>query len=268
MKKFTLFSAIFIVVSLLIIAVGAPFFTPQSANSVDLSMRFAPSGEVFWLGTDHLGRSELARLSLAIGVSLGSAFATLALILILGVSAGGLAGFAGGRTDQILMRVCDVFFSVPTVILALFLVGIFGAGLFNIVTAIALSHWAWYARMVRSVVFSLKNNEYVMISVTSGASFLGNFKRNMLKPILSQCLVLATLDVGHIVLHICGLSFLGLGVKAPTPELGVMINDAKEYVFSRPEFAIYPGIVIFLCVASFNVIGEHLRDKLGDSRYL
>ena len=90
MKKFTLFSAIFIVVSLLVISVSAPFFAPQSVNNVDLSMRFAPSGEVFWLGADHLGRSELARLSLAIGVSLGSAFATLALILILGVLVGGL----------------------------------------------------------------------------------------------------------------------------------------------------------------------------------
>ncbi|CAD7286947.1 nickel ABC transporter permease subunit NikC [Campylobacter suis] len=261
MKKFGVYFAFFMAFLLIFISIFAHYIVPADVNEVDLLLKFEGISSEHFLGTDHLGRDEFFRLLLATSVSLKAAFLTLFLIIFIGVFIGGVAGFAGGRVDQIFMRICDLFFSVPTLILALFLVGILGVGLTNIIIAIALSHWAWYARIVRSIVLGLKNNEYVMISVTSGASFWQNFKKNMLKPIISQCLVLATLDIGHIILHISGLSFLGLGVKAPTPEWGVMISDAKEYIFSHPELIFYPGFMIFLCVMSFNIIGEYLCEK-------
>lgn len=266
MKKIWLNFAFFTAFTMIFIMFFAPLLVLFDPNEINLDAKFAPAGLSHFLGTDHLGRDVFSRLLVATGTSLGSAFATIFLILFLGILVGGTAGFAGGRTDQILMRVCDVFFSVPTVILALFLVGVLGTGLFNVIIAIAASHWAWYARIVRSIVLSLKNADYVLITRTSGASEAVNFRKNMLRPILAQCAVLASLDIGHIVLHISGLSFLGLGVKAPAAEWGVMISDAKEYIFSHAELIFYPGIAIFLCVMSFNVIGDFLRDKFGVSQ--
>ncbi|MDO5045920.1 nickel ABC transporter permease subunit NikC [Campylobacter sp.] len=268
MRKLSLYMAFFIAFVLVFTGIFAPFITPYDPNEIDLLAKFEPASLTHLLGTDHLGRDEFSRLIYATSVSLNSAFATLFIIISLGVIIGGTAGFTGGRTDQILMRICDVFFSIPTVILALFLVGILGTGLINVIIAIAVSHWAWYARIVRSIVLSLRNNEYILITVTSGASTLVNFRKNMLKPILSQCIVLATLDIGHIILHISGLSFIGLGVKAPMAEWGIMISDGKDHIFSHPELIYYPGFAIFLCVMSFNIIGDYLRDKLDVNEHL
>ena len=262
-KKLIVYAAFIIAALAIFTAIFAYAIVPYDPNEIDLLAKFEPASLDHLLGTDHLGRDEFSRLLTAASISLNSAFATLFLILFLGILIGGAAGFAGGRTDQILMRVCDVFFSVPTVILALFFVGILGTGLINVVIAITVSHWAWYARIVRSIVLGLKNADYVLITRVSGASAAANFRKNMLRPILAQCSVLATLDLGHIVLHIAGLSFLGLGVKVPTPEWGVMISDGKEYLFSHPELIYYPGAAIFLCVMSFNIIGDYLRDKFG-----
>ncbi|AGT45022.1 nickel ABC transporter permease subunit NikC [Treponema pedis] len=265
MKKIGLYVAIFAALIMIFVSVFSYWLVPYDPNEIDLLAKFEPAGKTHLFGTDHLGRDTFSRLLAATSISLNSAFVTLFLILSLGILVGGTAGFAGGKTDQILMRICDIFFSVPTVILALFLVGILGVGLTNVIIAIAVSHWAWYARIVRSIVLSLKNSDYVLITITSGASTFTNFRKNMLKPILSQCAVLATLDIGHIVLHISGLSFLGLGVKAPTAEWGIMISDGKEYIFSHPELIVYPGFAIFLCVMSFNIIGDFLRDKFDVS---
>lgn len=158
------------------------------------------------------------------------------------------------------MRICDLFLSLPTIVLSLFLVGILGAGLENVMLAIALTHWAWYARIIRSIVLGLKHREFVLLSQVYGASNWQIFKRNMLTPILTQCFVLATMDIGHIMLHIAGLSFLGLGVQPPQAEWGVMLSDSKDYVFSNPELLLYPGLALFIAVALFNMLGDSLRD--------
>jgi len=154
-----------------------------------------------------------------------------------------------------------MFFSVPTIVLSLFFVGILGTGLTNVIIAIAVSHWAWYARMTRAIVISLKSKEYILLSKVSGAGAISNYVKNVFRAVWTQCLVLGTLDIGHIMLHISGLSFLGLGVKAPTPEWGIMISDGKDYLFSAPQIILYPGVMIFLCVMSFNILGDYLRDK-------
>ncbi len=133
--------------------------------------------------------------------------------------------------------------------------------------AIALTHWAWYARIVRSIMLSLKNKEYVLVSKMCGALGVESFKKNMLRPILAQCVIVATLDIGHVMLHIAGLSFLGLGVKSPTSEWGIMISDAKDFIFTYPELIYYPGVALFLYVMSFNIIGDYLRDKLDGARW-
>lgn len=263
--KIIQYTVIFLALCVIFLMFFGSSLAPHDPNLINLSLKFAPISSKHLLGCDHLGRDEFSRLISATSLSLQSAFFTLILILTLGIIIGGFSGFMGGKIDQALMRICDIFLSFPTVVLALFLVGILGSGLTNVIIAIALTHWAWYARIVRSIVLTLKTKEYVLISQISGASVIENFSKNMLKPIISQCIVLATLDIGHIMLHISGLSFLGLGVKAPTPEWGIMISDAKEYIFSHSELIFYPGLALFITVFVFNMLGDMLRDKLDVS---
>ena len=162
--------------------------------------------------------------------------------------------------DKVIMRICDVFLSLPTIVLSLFLVGVLGSGLENIILAIALTHWAWYARIVRGLVLNLKSKDFVLLSSSFGLSPWQNFKTNILLPLVSQCLVLATMDIGHIILHIAGLSFLGLGVQPPQAEWGVLLSDSKDYMWSNPELLLYPGLALFITIALFNLLGDSLRD--------
>lgn len=261
-RKFSLMGkvSLFFVLMILFISIFAPFFISHDPNEIHLDSAFAPISFNNLLGGDFLGRDILARLIYGARTSLFSIFIALFFIVFLGVLIGGACGFLGGVFDRVVMRICDIFFSIPTTILALFFVGIFGTGLLNILIAIILTHWAWYARITRSIAFSFKNKEFVMLSNTFGATRFNNFKRNFLPPILSQCLVLATMDIGHMMLHIAALSFLGLGVLPPNSEWGVMISEAKDFLWSYPSLVLYPGIALFIVVASFNMLGEALRD--------
>lgn len=149
----------------------------------------------------------LSRLIAGVRVSLGSVVITLALTLAMGIVIGGAAGFLGGRADQVIMRITDVFLTFPTLVLALFMVGMLGTGLVNVILAIALSHWAWYARIVRGIVMSLRHREFLLAARMSGAGPVRTFWEHLLPATFSQLVVLATLDVGHIMLHVSGLSF-------------------------------------------------------------
>lgn len=242
-------------------ALAAPLL-PWDPEAVDLMARLEGPGAAHWLGTDHLGRDLLARLLHGASVSLGAVSVIVALILALGIGIGGLSGFLGGRTDRIVMRVCDGFLTVPTFVLAMFMVGVLGTGLTNVVLAIALSHWAWYARIVRGMVLSLRERDFVAAAIVSGASRLRVFAEHILPGVLVQLVVLATLDIGHMILHVAGLSFLGLGVTPPTPEWGVMISDAREFIWTQPMLMLWPGLTILLTVMGFNLLGDALRDRL------
>lgn len=247
---------------LMVLAVFGPVIVPFDPNDIDLARRLLPPDTAHWLGTDHLGRDILSRLIAGTRVSLGSVVIALSSIIILGILVGGAAGYLGGRADQIIMRVTDIFMTFPTLVLALFMIGMLGTGIVNVIVAIALSHWAWYARIVRSIVMSLRNREYILASRLAGAGRIRIFVEHLLPATLSQLLVLATLDIGHIMLHVAGLSFLGLGVTPPTAEWGVMINDARQYIWTNPLLMLWPGLALFLSVMAFNVIGDKVRDRL------
>ena len=245
-----------------ICAVFGSWLAPYDPNAVNLLGRLQSPSAAHWLGTDHLGRDILSRLMVGTRVSLGSVALCLLLILATGIVVGGASGFIGGRTDQIIMRVTDVFLTFPTLVLALFMVGMLGTGLVNVIIAIALSHWAWYARIVRGIVLSLKHRDFILASRLAGATRVQVFIKHLLPATLSQLLVLATLDIGHMMLHVSGLSFLGLGVTAPTPEWGVMISDARQYVWTEPLLVFWPGLALFLSVMAFNILGDAIRDRL------
>ncbi|WP_249691594.1 nickel ABC transporter permease subunit NikC [Stappia sp. WLB 29] len=254
--------ALAVVALLLVAAVAGPWISPHDPDAIDLTQRLRGADAVHWLGTDHLGRDILSRLIAGVRVSLGVVALTLALILVLGIVVGGASGFIGGRTDQLIMRVTDVFLTFPTLVLALFMIGMLGTGLVNVVIAIALSHWAWYARIVRGIVLSLRHRDYLLAARLAGASRLRIFAAHLLPATLSQLLVLATLDIGHMMLHVSGLSFLGLGVAPPTAEWGVMIGDARQFVWTAPLLIFWPGLALFVSVMAFNILGDALRDRL------
>ncbi|MBS5838161.1 MULTISPECIES: nickel ABC transporter permease subunit NikC [Pseudomonas] len=251
-----------LVALLLLMALLGPWLSPYDPTLVNLDDRLLPASSAHWLGTDHLGRDVLSRLIVGTRLSLGSVVLTLGLVLFLGVVIGGMAGVIGGKLDMFLMRLCDMFLTFPTLVLAFFLIAVLGTGLTNVIIAIALSHWAWYARMVRGMVIAQRNRDYVLASRLAGASRLTRLRQHIMPNVVGQLLVLASMDIGHMMLHVSGLSFLGLGVSPPTPEWGVMINDSKEFIWTHPQLLLWPGLMIFLAVMAFNLLGDALRDRL------
>ncbi|KAA0972546.1 nickel ABC transporter permease subunit NikC [Aureimonas fodinaquatilis] len=254
--------ALAIIGLLALTALFGSWLTPYSPQAIDLANRLQPPDSANWLGTDHLGRDILSRLIEGAGISLGAVAITLSLIVTLGIVIGGSAGFIGGRYDQIVMRITDIFLTFPTLVLALFLIAILGTGLINVIIAITLSHWAWYARIVRGIVLSLRHREFVLAARMAGAGRVRIFVDHLLPATLSQLVVLATLDIGHIMLHISALSFIGLGVAPPAAEWGVMMSDARQFVWTQPLMIFWPGLALFISVMAFNRLGDAMRDRL------
>ncbi|MFC5384935.1 nickel ABC transporter permease subunit NikC [Aquamicrobium segne] len=250
------------IVALITAAILGPMLSPYAPDAINLGQRLQPPGFEHFLGTDHLGRDILTRLMMGARLSIGTVFITLLLIVVLGAAIGGASGFIGGRTDQVIMRIADVFLTFPTLVLALFMIGVLGTGLVNVIIAIVLSHWAWYARMVRGIVLSLKHRDFILASRLAGVKNFRIFTRHLLPATASQLVVLATLDIGHIMLHVSALSFLGLGVAPPAAEWGVMLSDARQYVWTQPFLMIWPGLALFVTVMAFNLAGDALRDRL------
>lgn len=242
-------------------AVFAPAIAPSDPTDVVLADKFAPPSMDHPLGCDHLGRDVLSRLVYGTRTSVGSVAAILAIVMLLGFAVGSVSGYAGGAVDTTLMRFCDVFLTFPTFILAMFLIGVLGTGMTNVIIAVSLTHWAWYARIIRSMVLTLKNREYVLAAKVAGTGRVRLVVRHILPPIMAQLLILCTLDIGHMMLHVSGLSFLGLGVTPPMPEWGVMISDARQYIWTHPELIMMPGAMIFVTVMAFNLLGDALRDS-------
>lgn len=251
-----------LVALLAVLAVVGPSVTFHDPNAVDLAARLQGPSLAHLLGTDHLGRDLLARLVAGARVTLFTVAVIIALVLLLGIIVGGTAGYAGGAVDNGLMRLCDVFLTVPTFVLAMFMVGALGTGLVNVIIAIVLSHWAWYARIVRGLVLSLRERDYILAARISGASPVAVFTEHILPGVIAQVAVLATLDIGHMALHVAGLSFLGLGVQPPTAEWGVMINDARQFIWTQPMLMVWPGLMILVTVMAFNRLGDAMRDRL------
>jgi len=260
-KKLT---AIALIVAAVLVAMAAfsPLLATANPDHTDIDRKLEPPSLSEPLGTDHLGRSIYSRLVYGARASLGSVAVIIAAILILSFVVGGASGYLGGTADAVIMRLCDVILTFPTFILALFLIGILGTGLTNVIIAIVMTHWAWYARMVRGMVLQLRNREHVLAAKVTGTPALLLGARHILPPVAAQMAVLASLDIGHMMLHVSGLSFLGLGVQPPTPEWGVMIGDARQFLRTAPQLMLFPGLMIFLSVMAANILGDALRDRL------
>ncbi len=245
-----------------LVALGAPLLTPHDPIAINpTAVKQGPS-RIHPLGTDNLGRDVLSRLLYGARPSLGTAAAASFLILIIGVTAGTLSGYVGGRVDEVLMRVVDVLLAFPSLILALAIAGMLGPGLTHVMIGMAAVWWVGYARIVRGLVLSVRERQFVEAGHALGASPARIIWRHILPNVMPPVIVLVTLDIGGLILAISGLNFLGLGVQPPWPEWGAMLNEGRPFLFSTPSLMLYPGLAISLVVVGFNMLGDALRDVL------
>jgi peptide/nickel transport system permease protein len=243
-------------------ALAAPLLAPHDPLAINLRRALELPSAEHLLGTDHLGRDILSRMLYGARGSLGAAAAIVVVSSGAGLVVGLVAGYLGGWVDELAMRCVDIVLALPSFVLALVLAGILGPGLLNVVLAMALVRWASPARVVRSLVLSLREREFVMAARVVGASDGRVVFRHLLPNVLGPLSVLATLNLGSAILGLAGLSFVGLGTQIPHPEWGAMLNQARPYIQTVPRLMVIPGVAIALSVFAANVLGDALRDRL------
>lgn len=248
-------------------ALFAPLLAPHDPEPVSLAERLLPPGGEYPLGTDGLGRCLYSRLLFGARLTLQYSLTVLAVTLVIGIPVGLLAGYCGGIVDSVIMRFVDIILAFPNLVLALVVVGILGPGLLNAMLALALVSWVGYARVVRGMVLSIKEKEYIAAARVCGSRGPALVRRHVLPNVLPPVAVLATLDLGKLILAISTLSFLGLGAQPPTPEWGAMINDARPFMQTFPRLMVIPGAAIAVTVLGFNLLGDGLRDALDPQGY-
>ncbi len=249
---------------LILIALGAvfaPFIATHDPNEQTPDFLEAPSSEHF-LGTDDLGRDLFSRIVYGARVSLFVGISTVLLSAIIGIFLGLVSGYYGGWMDNIIMRYIDLQWAFPNFIIAVYLVAVFGTGLLNVIIAITLAFLDDFARVVRAMVLSIREQEYVVAARSIGASNSRIQMRHIMPNTMAPVIVQATVSVSYAILAEAGLSFLGLGVKPSTPTWGLILSDSRTF-FSRGWWlAVFPGLAIMITVLSINFVGDALRDIL------
>ena len=252
-----------LVVSLLLAGLVAPWLPLDDPTQISLSHRLHPPSVENPLGTDHLGRDTFSRIVHGARMTLLAAVATLVLSMTIALAVGMVSGYNGGWIDTALMGVVDLLLAFPSLILALAVAGALGPGLFNVLLAAGAVWWVGHARIIRGITLGARNMEYVTAARAVGAGNLRIFLRHIGPNILGPIIVMASLDVGWIILGIAGLSFLGLGAQPPMPEWGAMLNDARPFLQTAPRLLLLPGAAIFIAALGFNLLGDGLRDLLA-----
>ncbi|QCS52914.1 nickel transporter permease [Priestia flexa] len=237
------------------------FYLKYDPTLTNLEKRLEGMSMAHPLGTDHLGRDILTRLLLGAQQTIGFSALALGVALLVGIPIGLISGYKRGVVDRLFMRIADSFLAFPDTVVAIVLSGLLGPGIGNLVLAIVMVKWVNYARLVRSTVLSESQKEYVLVARTNGLSALQIMKKHLAPHIIGYVLVMASLDLGKIILLISSLSYIGLGAQPPIPEWGAMLNDSRPYFQSNPELMIYPGLAIVGVVLVTNIIGDYLRDQ-------
>ena len=277
--QYPLIPMVILLIVLIIPAIGAEFIAPHDPLDAKLSDRLLPP---FWmgehsengvllreagstkhlLGTDKQGRDILSRIIHGSRISLEVSLISIMLGGVIGCSLGLIAGYYGGKLDHLIMRLVDIALSIPGVLLALVIVSVLGPSLQTVIIVIALLIWARYARMMRGECLSLKHQGFVDRARVSGASNFRILTRHIFPNVVNTAVVLATLEIGHVILLEATLSFLGAGIPRPTPAWGLMVADGREQIVHAWWIAMFPGLAILLTVMSMNLMGDWLRDRL------
>lgn len=250
---------------LVLAAVFAPLIAPdpeQGRGAAATAQRNLGPSLDHLLGTDPLGRDVLSRIVYGARPALGVSLSVVALAVLVGVPLGLIAGYRGGRVDEAIMRVTDMFLAFPPLLLAMVIVSLLGPSLWNAALALAISWWPWYARLVRGVAASLRERPFVEGARALGLSDWAVMRRHLLPNALGPIVVQATVDVGSVILAAASLAFLGLGAQAPSPDWGLMVFDGRASIFEHWWYSAFAGLAIFLAVLGFNLVGDALRDAL------
>lgn len=242
-------------------AVGAPLLAPYDPLAIGPATLQSPS-HAHLLGTDRLGRDVLSRLLFGARLSLLAAFVATVLIMAIGITVGTVAGYFGGFLDTALMRYVDGLLALPSLVFVLAIAGFFAPSLLTLIEILAAVSWGGYARLVRGLVLTARESEFVVASRAIGAGSGRIILRHVLPAVLSHVVVLASLELGYVILAISGLSFLGLGAQPPTPEWGAMVNEGRTFFASSPHVLVAAGACIWLAVLGCNLLGDGLRDAL------
>ena len=257
MKKFSV-----VILGFWLLAVLLGYAVNLQPNNIDLNAILTAPSAQHWLGADDLGRDILARVLKGVEVSLWVSLIVTVITMSLGVLIGLLAGFLGGKTDQFLMQITDVFLAFPGILLAIAFAAVLGAGLGNLIAALCLTGWVSYARLTRAQTMSLRNRQHVVAAESLGA----NLPRMLLKhilPLLSSILIVeATYSLASVMIAEASLSFLGLGIQAPHASWGAMLRDGVRYMLIAPHYVLVVGFCMMSLILAINLGGDYLRDKM------
>lgn len=257
---------------LLVCALGGEHLLAHDPNGLDLGLAFQPPAWLaggnwaYPLGTDNMGRDVLARIMAGTRISLVAALYAIVLSGGIGTAVGMVAGYFGGRVDALIMRLVDIQMSIPSLALALVLAAVLGPGFETVVLVIVVTYWTWYARIVRGEVLSLKQRDYVALARVAGCGTLVIFRRHLLPNLFNTLLVLATLQVGQVIIFEASLSFLGLGIQQPDVSWGLMLADARNYITNAWWVITMPGLAIMATCLASNLLGDWLRDHFDPRR--
>lgn len=252
-----------VIIILMLILVAFPnYIAPEYYDNQDYSRAFTAPCREYPLGTDQFGRDMLSRLIWGTRMSITVGVVSVLASLIIGGIIGAIAGFYGGKIDNILMRFMDIILAIPSMLLAIAIAAALGGSLMNLMLAISISSIPSYARVVRGSVMTVKGVDFVEATRSVGASNRRLIFRHMLPNALAPIIVQATLGIASSIICACGLSYLGMGIQPPTPEWGSMLSSARQYIRNYPYLVIYPGLAIMISVAAFNLFGDGLRDAL------
>jgi peptide/nickel transport system permease protein len=248
---------------LVVVALAAPWLAPASPTAQNLPARLSPPNSAHWLGTDELGRDILSRIIFGARVSMLVSINVVLGAGLVGLAIGSLAGYFGGWFDRFVNIVLiNAFLSFPGILLAIAFAAFLGPGLGKVILALVVTGWAGYARLARAQILQAKEMEYVLAARSLGASDARILARHLLPNILQPILVQATIAMAGAILAESTLSFLGVGVIAPMPSWGAMLNDARSHLFDAPHLVIFPALAVMTAVLAFNLLGDALRDWL------
>ena len=251
-----------ILVVIAVIALAANWIAPYGVNDVDVPDALQHPSGAHWFGTDELGRDVFSRVLVAIQASMRVATVSVAFAVVIGVTIGIVAGYRGGWLDTVFMRVVDVMFAFPVLLLALAVVAILGPGMTTTILAIGIVYTPIFARVARASTLSVRVEPYVSVSRTMGTGHVYILSRHILPNVAGPLVVQTSLSLAFAILAEAALSFLGLGIQPPQPSLGRMIFDSQGFVTMAWWMAVFPGAAIFVAVLAFNLLGDGLRDVL------
>ena len=247
---------------IILVALFAPYWAPYDYRSQQLDYRMQPPSREHWLGTDHFGRDLFSRVILGTRVSLSIGFSATLMVGGIGTIAGLVAGYFGGRTDWVIMRIVDILMSLPGLFLMIVIVALFGPSLVNTVLVIGLTRWSGIARLARANTLAVKNEEFVEAARSTGATHGRIISRHIVPNVIAPIIVWVSLFLGRAILLEAGLSYLGLGAQPPLPSWGNLVADGQKFITIAWLHATAPGFAILLTVLSFNLMGDGIRDAL------